>query len=213
MPKNLTALFSPKSVVVVGASRSPEKVGAVVLKNIIDSKYPGKIYAVNPNADLIGEIKCFKTVLDLPEATDLAIIAIPAPLVLETISQIVDKGIKNVVILSAGFKETGPEGAKLEKDLEDLCQKNNINLLGPNCLGFVNNLYPINATFAKVPSQTGNLRFISQSGALATSLFDWFSSCDLGFSEFVTLGNKTILNEKLNPLECISSPFPMVRGF
>lgn len=195
MPKNLTALFSPKSVVVVGASRSPEKVGAVVLKNIIDSKYQGKIYAVNPNTDLIGKVKCFKTVLDLPEVPDLAIISLPASLVLQTTTQIIDKGIKNVVVLSAGFKETGPDGAKLEKQLEDLCKKHDINLLGPNCLGFVNNLCPINATFAKVSTQTGNLRFISQSGALATSLFDWFSSVNLGFSEFVTLGNKTIINE------------------
>jgi acetyltransferase len=195
MPKNLAALFSPKSVVVIGASRSPEKVGAVVLKNIIDSEYTGKVFAVNPNTDIIGEVKCFKTVLDLPEVPDLAIISLPAALVLQTTTQIKDKGIKNVVVLTAGFKEIGPEGALLEKQLLDLCRNNDINLIGPNCLGFVNNLCPINATFAKVSPQTGNLRFISQSGALATSLFDWFSSVNLGFSEFVTLGNKTIINE------------------
>ncbi len=195
MPKNLSALFSPKSVVIIGASRSPEKVGAIVLKNIIDSKYSGKVYAVNPNTDSIGEVKCFKTVLDLPEIPDLAIVSLPAPLVLQTTQQIVDKGIKNLVVLSAGFKETGEEGAKLETQLGDLCINNDVNLLGPNCLGFVNNLCPINATFARVSSQTGNLRFISQSGALATSLFDWFSSVNLGFSEFITLGNKTVINE------------------
>jgi acetyltransferase len=195
MPKNLTTLFSPKSVVVIGASRSPEKVGAVVLKNIINSKYPGKVYAVNPNTDLIGKVKCYRTVLDLPEVPDLAIVSLPASIVLQTTGQIGDKGIKNVVILSAGFKESGPDGAQLEKQLEDLCNKYELNLIGPNCLGFVNNLCPINTTFARVSAQTGNLRFISQSGALATSLFDWFSSVNLGFSEFVTLGNKTIINE------------------
>lgn len=195
MPKDLNLLFSPKSIAVIGASRSPEKVGAIVLKNIAESEYKGSIYGVNPNTDLIGKVKCFKTVLDLPEVTDLAIVSLPAQLVLQTMSQIVEKGIKNVVILSAGFKETGPEGALLEKQLEELCKKSEINMLGPNCLGFVNNQISLNATFAKVSPQTGNLRFISQSGALATSLFDWFSSVNVGFSEFITLGNKTILNE------------------
>jgi acetyl coenzyme A synthetase (ADP forming)-like protein len=195
MPKNLNTLFSPKSVVIVGASRSPEKVGAIVLKNIIDYKFKGRVYAVNPNTDSIGEIKCFKTVLDLPEIPDLAIISLPSTLVMQSVTEIVQKGIKNIVIFSAGFKETGPEGAVLEKKLEDLCRNNDVNLIGPNCLGYVNNLCPINATFAKVTSQIGNLRFISQSGALATSLFDYFSSVNLGFSEFITLGNKTILNE------------------
>lgn len=195
MPKDLTLLFSPKSVVVIGASRSPEKVGAVVLKNIADSKYQGSVFAVNPNVDSIGKTKCFKTVLDLTEVPDLAIICIPAGLVLQTIEQIIQKGIKNVIILSAGFKEIGTEGAELEKKLEDVCKKNELNMLGPNCLGFVNNSISLNATFAKVSSVEGNLRFISQSGALATSLFDWFSSVEVGFSEFITLGNKTVINE------------------
>ncbi|HCC41896.1 TPA: acyl-CoA synthetase, partial [candidate division WWE3 bacterium] len=137
MPKNLAALFSPKSIVVIGASNSPEKVGAVILKNIVESEYKGTIYAVNPNTDSIGKIKCYKTVLDLPEIPDLAIISIPVALVLPTIEQIAQKSIKNVVTLTAGFKETGHDGAELEKKLEDLCKKNEINMLGPNCLGFV----------------------------------------------------------------------------
>ncbi|OGC68336.1 hypothetical protein A2364_02755 [candidate division WWE3 bacterium RIFOXYB1_FULL_43_12] len=195
MPKNLVALFSPKSIVVIGASTSPEKVGAVILKNIVESEYKGKVFAVNPNTDAIGQIKCYKTVLDLPEIPDLAIISIPAALVLPTIQQIIEKGIKNVVTLTAGFKETGHDGAELEKQLEDLCTKNEINMLGPNCLGFVNNLVSLNATFAKVPATPGKLRFISQSGALATSLFDWFSLVNVGFSEFITMGNKTVINE------------------
>ena len=195
MPKNLAALFSPKSIVVIGASNSPEKVGAVILKNIVESEYKGTIYAVNPNTDSIGKIKCYKTVLDLPEIPDLAIISIPVALVLPTIEQIAQKSIKNVVTLTAGFKETGHDGAELEKKLEELCRKNEINMLGPNCLGFVNNLASLNATFAKVPSGTGKLRFVSQSGALATSLFDWFSLVNVGFSEFITMGNKTVINE------------------
>src|SRR3972149_3149587 len=105
MPKNLAALFSPKSVVVIGASASPEKVGAVILKNIVESEYKDKVFAVNPNTDSIGKIKCYKTVLDLPETPDLAIISIPVALVLPTMQQIIEKGIKNVVTLTAGSKE------------------------------------------------------------------------------------------------------------
>lgn len=195
MPKNLNSLFSPKSIAVVGASRTPEKVGAVVLKNIVDSKFAGKVYAVNPNIESIGSIKCYKTVSDLPEVVDLAIICIPSAFVLEALNQIGEKGIKNVVVISAGFKEIGEEGAKLEIQLQEVSKKYELNLLGPNCLGFVDNLTAVNATFAKVSTQPGKLRFISQSGALATSIFDWFSSNNLGFSEFVTLGNKAVISE------------------
>ena len=195
MPKNLTALFSPKSIAVIGASRSPEKVGAIIFKNILDSKFNGAVYPINPNTQSIGHKKCYKTVAELPEVPDLAIIAIPAALVSEVLTQCGEKGIKNVVVLSAGFKETGTDGLKLEKQLEEIAKKYELNLLGPNCLGFVNELCPVNATFGKVSPQIGNLRFISQSGALATSLFDYCESTNLGFSEFTTLGNKTILTE------------------
>jgi len=193
--RDLTALFCPKSVAIVGASRTPEKVGAIVLKNIISSGFTGKIYPVNPNADQIGSLACFKDTAGLPEVPDLAVIAIPVPGALEALTQVGEKGIKNAVIFSAGFKEIGEEGKKLEDELISIAQKYNINVLGPNCLGFVNNLCPINVTFGEVAAQTGNLRFISQSGAIASSLFDWCKSNGLGFSEFVTLGNKAVINE------------------
>ena len=195
MLDKLTALFCPQSIVVIGASRSPEKIGAVVLQNILDSKFPGKVYAVNPNAEKIGEIKCFESVIALPEIPDLAVIAIPKFIVLDVMERAGKKGIKNFVILTAGFKETGSEGANLEKQLAEITKKYEMNILGPNCLGFVNKNCPINATFAHVSDQSGNLRFISQSGAIAASLFDWCDSENLGFSEFVTLGNKTDINE------------------
>lgn len=195
MAKDLTNFFSPKSVAVIGASRRPEKVGAIVLKNIIESKYQGKIYPVNPNAEEVSGLKCFKDVSGLPEVPDLAVVAIPAQFVLETLNRIGEKGIKNVVVISAGFKEIGPAGEKLENELIEIAKKYELNVLGPNCLGFVNNLCPINVTFGQIASEPGNLRFISQSGALATALFDWCKSTGLGFSEFVTLGNKAVLNE------------------
>lgn len=195
MSKDLTRLFAPNSIAVIGASRSPEKVGSIVIKNIISSKFQGRIFAVNPNAQNINDIQCYPDVLSLPEVPDLAIIAIPAASVIEVLSQIGEKGVKNVVVFSAGFKEIGEVGEKLEKELADVATKYSINILGPNCLGFVNNNIPINTTFGQTESINGNLRFISQSGAIAASLFDWCQSVGLGFSQFVTLGNKTVINE------------------
>lgn len=195
MPKNLTAFFSPKSIAIVGASRSPKKVGSVILKNLIESGYTGNIFPVNSEAKLIQKIKCFKEVADITEVPDLVIICIPAPFVLDILRKSGEKGVKNVVVISAGFKETGSEGEKLEKEIIDISAKYEINLMGPNCLGFVNNEDSINATFGKVDSLDGNLNFITQSGAIATSIFDWCSSINLGFSHFATLGNKAVLNE------------------
>jgi acetate---CoA ligase (ADP-forming) len=195
MPRELTALFYPKSVAVIGASRAPEKLGAIVLKNIINSGFSGKIYPVNPNTDSINDLECFSDIQSIPEIPELGVVALPASQVADAIKHLGAKGTKNAVVYAAGFKETGSEGEKLEKELADICQKFGINLLGPNCLGFVNNLHPINATFGEPVSNPGNLRFITQSGAIAAGLFDWCQSTGLGFSEFVTLGNKTVLNE------------------
>lgn len=195
MPKNLTVFFSPKSIAIVGASRSPKKVGSVILKNLIKSGYKGKIYPINPEAKLIQKIKCFKNVVDIPDTPDLVIVCIPAPFVLEVLKKSGEKSIKNAVVITAGFKETGSEGEKLEKEIIEVSTKYEINLMGPNCLGFVNNEDSVNATFGKVDSLDGNLNFITQSGAIATSIFDWCGSINLGFSHFATLGNKAVLNE------------------
>jgi len=195
MNKNLQSLFSPKSIAVIGASSSPEKVGAIILKNIIASEFSGKIYPVNPNAENINDLKCYPNVASLPEVVDLALIAIPAAGVIQVLTEIGEKGIKNVVVYSAGFKEIGEEGKILEDTLIQTSQKYGINLLGPNCLGFVNKLCPVNATFGQTVHQDGDLRFISQSGALAASLFDYCNATGLGFSEFITLGNKSVVNE------------------
>lgn len=195
MAKDLTVLFSPKSVCVIGASRSPEKVGAIVLKNIISSGFSGKIYPVNPNTSNIGNMWCYKDIAGIPEVPDLAVIAIPVPEAIDALALVGEKGIKNAVIFSAGFKEIGEEGKKLEDKLIEIANKYEINVLGPNCLGFVNNLCPINVTFGEVVSSKGNLNFISQSGAIASSLFDWCKSNNVGFSQFVTLGNKAVIDE------------------
>lgn len=195
MSRNLSALFCPKSVAIIGASNTPNKVGAIILKNIINSKFTGNIYPVNPGLETVQDLKCYKDMAELPEIPDLAIIAIPAAKNAEVLNQIGEKGIKNVVTIASGFKETGIEGTKLENNLINIAKKFSINLLGPNCLGFVNNLCPINATFGEMVDTVGNARFISQSGAIAASFFDWSKTAGLGFSDFITLGNKADISE------------------
>lgn len=224
MPRNLSALFCPKSLAIIGASDTPNKVGAIILKNVINSKFNGTIYPINPGYETVQGLKCYKNVASLPEVPDLAIIAIPAAKNTEVLNQIGEKGIKNVITIASGFKETGEEGAKLENDLKAEAQKFGINLLGPNCLGFVNNLCPINATFGEMVDTIGNTRFISQSGAIAASLFDWSKTAGLGLNNFITLGNKADINEndvleyfetlprspeQLQKIEGLSSVYPV----
>lgn len=195
MPKNLSTLFYPKSVAVIGVSSNPAKVGSIVFKNIQNSGYKGKIFAINRSGGEIDVQEIFKDLASLPEVPDLAVIAIPSSGIIEILSQMGAKGIKNAVVFAAGFKESGADGTQLEKNLIETATKFEINLLGPNCLGFVNNLCPINATFGVPVKASGNLRFITQSGAIAAALFDWCESIGLGIGEFITLGNKAVINE------------------
>ena len=195
MKRDLTGLFSPKSIAIVGASHHAEKVGGIALNNVIISGFKGKVYPINPTISVIGGLKCYPDVASLPEIPDLALVAIPVLKVNQVMEEIGQKGIKNVVIFSAGFKEAGKEGEELEKELIEITNKYQLNVLGPNCLGFVNNDLPVNATFGQVIKKIGNLRIISQSGAIAASLFDWCESTNLGFKEFITVGNKASLNE------------------
>jgi acetyltransferase len=195
MTKDLSKLFSPRSVAVIGASRSQKKLGSIVLRNIITAGFKGSIYPVNPNAETVQHLKCYPDIASLPDVPELAVVAIPSAFVIDTIHELGKKGTKNAVVFAAGFKEIGHEGAKLEAKLVETAKKYEINLLGPNCLGFVNNIGDINATFSHLEKHVGNLRFLSQSGAIASSVFDWAQSMNLGFSEFITLGNKACLSE------------------
>lgn len=192
---SLASLFAPRSVAVVGASSDEQKIGNIVLRNIVESGFRGALYPVNPKSSVIRGMTCFQRIADLPEAPDMAVIAIPAEFVFESVEQLAKRGTKQIVILTAGFKEIGDEGAGREQALKVLAQKHGLSILGPNCLGFLNMAHPINATFGQVLRQQGPLRFISQSGAIATSLFDWADHAGIGFAEFVTLGNKTVLSE------------------
>ena len=189
------AILNPRSVVVIGASRHPDKVGHVVLRNIVESGFPGKVYPVNPRADTILGLKCYPSVLDIPDEVDLAVIAIPARAVPDIIAQCGEKGIPLAVVISAGFRETGPEGARLERELIETARRYGVRILGPNCLGFMNLSVPINATFAAATPRRGNIALISQSGALITYLLDVSLQYNIGFSKIFSLGNKADIDE------------------
>ncbi|HLL61295.1 MAG TPA: CoA-binding protein, partial [Candidatus Nitrosocosmicus sp.] len=158
---DLTSLFNPKSVSIIGASQDTKKVGYIVLKNIIEAGFKGNIYPVNLSGEIIQGIQSFKSYEELPEKPDLALIAIPSTHVIETIEQIGKKGTKNIVVFSAGFKEIGEEGKILEDKIISLSNQYDLNVIGPNCLGFVNNRANLNATFAQVAKKIGSLHFIS----------------------------------------------------
>ncbi len=193
--KLLDELFRPASLAVIGASDKPGKVGRVVLENIVNSGYGGAIYPVNPSHHEIFSLKCYSTVLDLPEAPELALVIVPAALVRGVIEECGTRGVKAAVIISAGFKEAGVEGYRRETELRQAAQRLGIKVLGPNCLGLADTSTPFNATFATRAPLPGKVAFMSQSGALCTAVLGWSEENHLGFSRFISLGNKMDLNE------------------
>lgn len=191
----LEYFISPKSIAIIGASRSPEKVGYQILKNLQDSGYLGRIFPVNPNAEEILGFNCYPTIADIPSAIDLAVIVVPAkivPAILETCGQ---KEIKNIIIISANFKESGNKGELLERQINELKLKYHFKILGPNCLGMINSSQNLNVTFAKPKVQNGSVGVISQSGAFCSFLLDFGEQEKIGFSKFISLGNKLDLSE------------------
>ncbi|CAJ36198.1 acetate--CoA ligase alpha subunit [Methanocella arvoryzae] len=190
----LEKMFYPASVAVIGASQEKGKVGRDVLNNLIE-EFKGAIYPINPKATEIEGIKCYKSVLDVPGSIDLAVIVIPARFVAQAVKECGEKGIKNVIIISAGFKEVGVEGARLENEVKEVAKSYGIRIVGPNCLGVLNTYSGCNASFAKKMPPRGHMSIISQSGALGTAILDWSEKTDIGFANFVSFGNKADLNE------------------
>jgi acetate---CoA ligase (ADP-forming) len=194
--KNLKNFFSPKSIAIIGASPKKGKLGNVLIENIKKGGWKGKLYFVNPKYTKYQK-NYFANLSEIKNAVDLALIAIPAPFV----NEILENGakaklvVKNFAVISSGFKEAGREGITLEKSLEQLAQKHNLNILGPNCLGFANPAEKLNATFTDVKLQEGHIAIVSQSGALAVALLDWAVNRKIGFSKIVSIGNKADLDE------------------
>ncbi len=187
--KNLDKIFSPKSIAVIGASGTPGSVGYILLKNLIASGYEGVVYPVNNKRKSVQGVRAYSSINDIPEIVDLAIIAIPAVFVAKAVEQCGKKGITGIIIISAGFKELGEDGAKLEKSINEIATKYGQRILGPNCLGFIRPSLNLNASFAKKMALPGKIAFISQSGALCTSILDWANSKGVGFSNFVSIGS------------------------
>ena len=192
MKNRIDTLLSPRSVAVIGASLTPGSVGFVVLKNIIDSGFSGDIYPINPKyPDGMG-LKFYKSVVDAPTAADLAVIIVNAKLVLNAVDECNQKGIKNLYVISAGFKEAGHEGAELEAQLSEKLKKYDMRAIGPNGIGILNNCpdSKINASFASNNTTFGKTAYISQSGALGCGVLNMLSDMNLGLAYMVSLGNQ-----------------------
>lgn len=193
--RNLESLFSPKSIAIIGASTEPGSVGNDIAKNLVESSFDGSIFLINPKTEALLGKACYATINDLPETPDLAIIIVPASVVPAVLREVAEKGTRAAIIISAGFKETGPDGKALEDEVIAIAREHGIALLGPNCLGFLRPGLGLNASFAPGLPAKGSVAFFSQSGALCTATLD-LARDRVGFSTFISTGNKAIIAEK-----------------
>ena len=188
---DISFFFNPKSIAVIGASSTSGKVGNTVLNNIINSGYKGKVFPINPRAELICDLPSFDSILNVPEDIDVAIFVIPSKFVNNAAEECGKKGVKGLIIISAGFKEIGGEGVEREEQLIKISKKYNMRILGPNCLGFIGLNY--NGSFAAETPKGGEIAMISQSGAMLTGMMDYSMNQPFGFSCNISLGNKADL--------------------
>ncbi|CUI16634.1 hypothetical protein PNK_1011 [Candidatus Protochlamydia naegleriophila] len=193
-PQRLDALFHPKAVAVIGAKDTPGSVGCTIMVNLLAGDFKGNIYPVNPKRDQVFGLKAFPTISSVPETIDLAIIVTPAPTVPGIVKECVEAGAKTAIIISAGFKELGAAGQKLEEEILFYASQGPLSIIGPNCLGVMNPILGLNATFAKGMALPGQLAFISQSGAMCTAVLDWSLQEKVGFSAFVSIGSMADVN-------------------
>jgi acetyl coenzyme A synthetase (ADP forming)-like protein len=189
---SLEPLFRPRSIAVIGASRRRDAIGGAILRNLLDQPFQGAVYPINPSASNIQAVPAYPDIEAVPGEVDLAIIVVPASGVLETVEACGRKGVKAVVVISAGFKEVGEEGRRREIALRDLIRRYSMRLVGPNCLGILNAdpAVMMNATFAPVQPPPGRVAFSSQSGALGLAILDYARTLNVGISQFVSVGNK-----------------------
>jgi len=193
----LDAILSPKSVAVIGASTTPGKVGHDIFVNILKGGFTGTLYPVNPSARSISSVRAYASIKEVPDQIDLGIVILPPQPALQSIQDAVARGVKGIVIVSAGFREVGPEGREIEDRIVSVCREAGVRLIGPNCLGVINPLPAIrlNASFSARMPKAGNISFISQSGALCTAVLDFAADRNFGFSKFISIGNKADVDE------------------
>lgn len=189
---NLDYIFNPSSIAVIGASEKPNSVGRTLFENLINSSFKGKIYPVNPVRKTILGHKCYSNIKEIPQNIDLAIIATPAATVPKIILECEEHKVYGAIIISAGFKEVGESGKKLEEEI--LLNKGKLRIIGPNCMGIINPYLDLNATFASDMALKGSIAFISQSGALCSAVLDWSLKEKIGFSSFISIGSMIDVN-------------------
>ncbi len=194
---NLKYIFEPKSVAVIGVSKTEGTVGNGILSNILQSNFKGAVYPVNPKYKEIMSVRTYKDILSVPDSIDMAVICIPSKHVITVVKQCAKKGVKGIVVITAGFKEIGKKGKKLEDEIIAIAHKHNIALIGPNVLGVINTQQEIslNANFALKMPKPGNIALISQSGAIGVAALDYAHQHDLGISKFISIGNKAVIDE------------------
>src|SRR3954454_313094 len=185
----LHVFFSPNTVAVIGATETPGSVGRTLLWNLVTSPFGGTVYPVNPKRSSVLGVKAYASISDIPEEVDLAVIVTPPPSIPGLIRECGENGVRGAIVISAGFKEIGPEGAMLEQRLLEEARAANIRVIGPNCLGVMSPISGLNATFATTIARPGSVGFISQSGALCTAVLDWSLKEMVGFSAFISVGS------------------------
>jgi acetyltransferase len=189
---SLDAILRPRTVAVIGASRSPHTIGHQVLANLIGHGFTGSVYPVNPHAPSVHSVKAYPSVGAIPDLVDLALIVVPRQHVLNVAEECGQAGVRGLVVISAGFKEMGGEGVEAERRLVEIVERHRMRMVGPNCMGVINAHpdYSMNATFAPTMPPFGQAAFVSQSGALGVSVLDYAAEYGIGFSQFVSVGNK-----------------------
>ena len=185
----LNSIFSPNNVAVIGASETHGSVGRTLMWNLVRNPFGGAVFPVNPKRSSVLGVKAYPNISSVPEQVDLAVIVTPARTVPAIISECVDNGVRGAIIISAGFKETGPEGVELERQVLEHARRGGMRIIGPNCLGVMSPVSGLNATFAAAMAHKGSVGFISQSGALCTAVLDWSLRENVGFSHFVSVGS------------------------
>ena len=196
-PRTLEELFCPGSVAVIGASNKPGKVGTTLFRNILQAGFQGVAYPVNPSSKSVSGVRCYPVVKDLPEAPDLAVVIVPAPHVAEVVDQLGEVGTRGLVVITAGFREVGEAGAALEREVVRRAEKYGMSLVGPNCFGVLNTdpEVSLNATFSENLPPRGDIGFISQSGAICAGILEYGLTERIGFSRFVSVGNRAGIDE------------------
>jgi acetyltransferase len=197
MLKKIESIMNPNSIAVVGATNRIGSVGEAVFRNILNGGYTGVLYPVNPRARSVHSVRAYPTLTDIPDEVDLAVLIVPAETVPEVAEEAAHKGVKGIIVITAGFKEVGGAGVELEAKLREVVRSHELPMIGPNCLGVINTRPEVrlNASFATKMPKPGNIAFISQSGALCTAILDFAAGRNIGFSKFISFGNKADVSE------------------